>query len=223
MTPGFRRQRSVDTGFYQLLFDKMRRPFWANRVTGPGGGAQVTETFTDLVGGTITTTGDPLQVALRGPGYLVVDTPAGERLTRNGQLTVDADGQLATDDGFKVQGSGGGGIDVLEGKVQISSDGTVLSDEVPTGRLRIIEVEDPHALTRVGHSLYRAPDEVLEAAVEAVDTDIVPESLELSNVQLPYEMLQMILGVRAYAANQRVIMAIDETASRLIDQVGTPV
>lgn len=221
-TPGFRRQRVIDKGFYPVFLDKARRPIWTDGVRAPGGGLQTTETFSDFASGGIRTTGNPLDVALQGPGFLAVETPQGERFTRNGTFTVDTDGQLATPDGFKVLGEGGGGIDVRGGRVQFARDGTVYVDGAPTGRLRLVEFEDAHMLTREGANLFRASDAALRRSAPAAETEVLAESLELSNVQLPYELIQMTMGLRLYEANQRVITAIDETASRVIQDVGTP-
>ncbi len=222
-TPGFRRQNPVQKGFYEVLKNKMRHPFWFNTEEGPGGGLRMVETFTDLNGGAVTTTGDSLNVALSGQGYLVVDTPQGERFTRNGKLAVDSQGVLKTADGLAIQGEGSGNINVGTGKMTIDSEGTVLSDGVTVGKLRLIEFEDPHMLSRVGHNLYSASPEAMRRSAASVDTRVHHNSLEMANVQLPYEMAQLMLGTRAYAANQRVITAIDETASRLIERVGSPV
>jgi flagellar basal body rod protein FlgG len=62
----------------------------------------------------------------------------------------------------------------------------------------------------------------MDAAIPAESTTVAVASLEGSNVQLPAEMANMMMALRAYAANQRVIAAIDETVSRLINQVGAP-
>ena len=77
-------------------------------------------------------------------------------------------------------------------------------------------------LTREGYTLYSATQSAIDEAVQAETTVVSSGALETSNVQLPSEMADMMLALRAYAANQRVITAIDETMSRLIDQVGAP-
>jgi flagellar basal-body rod protein FlgG len=222
MTPGYKSQRGIDKGFYQLLFRHDRHPFWANRVTGPGGGLQLVETYTHHAAGGFTPTGDPLNVALDGPGFLVVNTPYGERFTRDGKFSVDVDGQLSTDEGFKVQGVTGATITVGAGDVQINQDGTVFVDGEAVDRLRVVEFEDPHMLTREGHNLWLANEDATNRSAVGANTRITPATVELSNVKIPYEMTTMMLAARSYAANQRVINAIDETASRLIDQVGMP-
>lgn len=222
MTPGYKRQRNVDTGFYQLLFSKGRDPFWSNRVPGPGGGVNLSETFTDHAVGSLTSTGNPLNVAIKGPAFIAVNTPAGEMYTRSGDFTIDSEGQLATSDGYKVLEMGGGGIDAQEGPVQIDANGNVTAGGVAMGRLRLVEFDDPRTLVHEGQNLYRATQPAIESLQPAVQSEIIPESLEASNVQLPAELIQMMMGTRQYEANQRVINAIDETVGRLIDQVGMP-
>jgi flagellar basal-body rod protein FlgG len=161
-------------------------------------------------------------VALDGPGFLVVNTPQGERFTRDGKFSVDVDGQLSTDEGYKVQGVAGATITVGSGAVEINQDGTVFVDGEAVDRLRRVEFQDPHMLTREGHNLWLANEDAMAQSADAADTAVVPATVELSNVKIPYEMTTMMLAARNYAANQRVINAIDETASRLIDQVGMP-
>ncbi len=222
-TPGFRRQDAVNKGFYEVFLNKLVSPTRLNQEAGPGGGVKVLETFTDTRNGVVTTTGNPLNVALMGPGYIAVETAQGDRFTRNGTLSVDTEGYLVTESGYRVQDVGGGYIDVRGGQVEIDGDGMIRVDGEVTGQIRLVEFEDPHALTREGHDLYAALDETLAAAAPAAETQVIPESLEASNVQLPVEMIKMIVGLRAYSANQRVINSIDETVSKLIEQVGSPV
>ncbi len=221
-TPAFRRQEPVQKGFYDVFSAEMTRPGRFNASRWPGGGCRFNETFTDTRGGAISTTGDPLNVALSGPGFLAVATPSGDRFTRCGMLAVDAEGQLATPDGFKVQGDGGAPIDVGEGALTIGGDGTVYAGGQETGRLRLVEFEDVHMLSREGQGLYRASDAALARSADAHATTVVHKALESSNVNLPQEMIGMITGLRAYEANQKMIAAVDETMSRLIDQVGMP-
>ena len=78
-------------------------------------------------------------------------------------------------------------------------------------------------LTREGHTLYRASAESLRRSAAPAYTEVVGKSLEMSNVQIPYEMVNLMMGLRAYAANQKVINSVDETLSQLIDRVGSPV
>lgn len=220
-TPGFKRQNAVQEGFYGVLLDKMQTPFHLNAKTNPGGGIGVSETYSDMSNGILTTTGDALNVGLSGPGFLTVATPAGDRYTRNGRLSVDADGQLSTIDGYKVLGAGGTPIAVSGGSLEFDENGTVLVDGAPAGRLAVVEFASPGRLSREGNSLYAAPDDMTPNPAE--NTGVVQKALEMANVQMPYEMAQMMVGLRAYAANQKVINCADETMSRLIEQVAMPI
>lgn len=223
-TIGFKRQSAVDRGFYSYFVRSLRRPMHFDVQQGPGGGVRTDETFTDFNAGIFQKTDDPLNLALRGPGYLVVDTPQGERFTRAGALSIDAQGYLITENGHRLQNAAGGdGIDVGAEAFRIDDRGRVLAGGQVAGRLRVVEFEDLHMLEREGHAMYRASDAALERSGPAAQTTVAHEHLEMSNVQVPREMVNMTLGLRAYAANQRVINAIDETMSRLIDQVGSPV
>ena len=218
-TPGFRTQNAIQRGFDEVLLSQYRRPVWLNSEKAPGGGLRTLETFTDTRSGPVTMTGNALNVALSGPGYIAVSTAGGERYTRNGSFTIDGDGQLSTTDGLKVLGQGGGGIDASGGSVEIDEEGRVSVDGREAGRIRLVEFEDPHGLTREGHNLYAATT----PGAEATETRVAPKSLEMSNVQVPYEMTQMTLALRMYSANQKVINAFDETMTRLINEVGAPV
>jgi len=221
-TPGFRRQEALQKGFYGIFSDRLRTPARYNAAQAPGGGVSFTGTFSDTSPGPLTVTGNALDVALSGPGFFSVETPEGQRFTRGGQFKLDTAGQLATADGYKVLDAGGSPIDVPRGTVSIASDGNVMVDGQVIGQLGVTEFENVHALTRQGDNLYVAGETALAAAEPADETLVVQNTLEMANVNLPQEMVSMILGTRAYGANQKAINAIDESTQRLIEQVGMP-
>lgn len=221
-TPGFRRQEPVVTGFYGAFLNELGSVSRYNVRTGPGGGVQLTETFSETRNGAVTTTGDPLHVALEGPGFFAVDTALGERFTRNGKFSINVAGELTTADGYPVHSAGGGPLDVSGGTPLIGPAGSVLVNGEYRGRIRVVEFSDPHMLQRQGQNLYFASPEAIGQSAEGVDTKIVPESVELSNVQVPLELSNMMMGMRVYDANRRVVSSIDATLGRVIDQVGMP-
>lgn len=221
-TPGYKRLQPVQLGFYEVFSDKALHPFYFTQEAAPAGGVKGVESFTNLSAGSFRITEDPLSVAVTGPGYIVVNTPDGERYTRNGQFTIDPEGNLVTPEGHTVASVQGDPINVRGEKIAISREGAVLVDGVEAGQIQLIEFEDPTRLEREGDNLYLASDAVLEQSAVAADTLLEQGTIELSNVQSPVEMSNMMLGLRAYEANQRVIQAIDATTSRLIDQIGAP-
>lgn len=221
-TPGFKRQIPVQKGFYEAFFAETQRSARFNLERGPGGGPTLNETFSDFGDGILTTTGNALDVGLVGPAFMVVETPQGDRYTRDGKFAVNVDGELVNSQGFRVLDTGGGPIRVDGAIVEIDPDGNVTADGQVAGTLQLVEFEDPHMLNREGLTLWSASQEALQRSGPAENTIVAGHSLELSNVQIPNEISQMMLALRAYGANQQVIQAIDETVGRLIDQVGAP-
>lgn len=221
-TPGYKRQQPVQLGFYEVFTGKQLAPIHYLREAAPAGGVKVVETYPDLANGILQHTENPLNLALQGPGFFVVDTPSGERYSRAGNFSLDAAGELTDSHGNKLQSVGGEPLNVGDGQVNIAEDGTVSVDGQPVGRLRVVEFAEPTRLMRDGENLFRASDEVTQQRAEAADTRVVQGKLEMSNVQLPHEMVQMMLGARAYEANQRMITTVDATLGRLIDQIGMP-
>ncbi len=221
-TTGYKRQSPVQLGFYQVFSQSLRRPFHFDIEAAPAGGVKVVETYPDLNGGVLRTTENPLHVALQGPGFFVLDTPRGPRYTRAGDFTADQAGNLATQNGHVVQSVTGHSISVRGGTVIIDREGRVSVDGAPTGQIRVVEFDAPHRLMREGESLYAASDTAAVGMAAAANTIVEQNQLEMSNVNLPREMTMMLLGMRAYEANQRVIQAFDATMGRLIESVGMP-
>lgn len=221
-TTGFKRQEPVQLGFYQVLSDTLKQPSHFKREAAPGGGVKLVETYPNLASGVLQPTDNPMHMALQGPGYFVVNTEQGERFTRAGDFGIDAEGHLATQNGHKVERVGGGPIDVRGGRVIIDETGNVTVNGVPAGQLQVVEFESPTRLERAGDNLYLANEEVGEGRRAAEETLVKHQHLEMSNVNLPKELSSMLLGMRAYEANQRVIQTLDDSVSRLIDQVGFP-
>src|SRR5262245_29787391 len=100
---------------------------------------QVVESATirDFSPGPIHETGNPLDVALGGDGFFVVNTARGERYTRQGSFTLDGQGYLVTARGDRVQGDGGD-ISIGEKDIRIADDGSIFADDQPVGRLKVV-------------------------------------------------------------------------------------
>lgn len=221
-TPGYKRSEPILSGFYSMFSEELRNPFRFDDNSAPGGGVRVGETYPDLSAGVLVETSNPLSMALQGDGFFVVETPNGERYTRSGAFTVNQQGQLSTQEGYPVQGTGGTPIDVRGSNVEVSRDGNVRVDGTVAGQLRLLNFESTRNFKREGSNLFSAPPEALQTATPPTSTFVQGNALENSNVNLPKEISSMMLGLRAYEANQKVVQAIDATMGRLIDQVGFP-
>lgn len=174
-------------------------------------------TVRDFAPGPLDSTGNALDVALDGDGWLAVATPDGERYTRNGALRLDAEGGLVTADGHRVQGEGG---DILfdddETDVTIADDGTVSTELGEKDRLRVVAFEDNEVLTAEGASLFSAD----EAPGAAAETRVVQGAIEGANVTPVLEMSRMIEVTRRYASLAQMMERGDELRRQAIGTLG---
>jgi flagellar basal-body rod protein FlgF len=153
--------------------------------------------------GAITTTGRDLDVSIDGPGMFAIDTPSGTRYTHDGRFARRADGVLATADGMAVQSDTGTPLAVgKEGAVQIETDGTVRSNDVVVGRLKVAEFQKPELLVREGPDRFRSDGEQPQApAVVAVR----PGSLEQSNVSVVDRIAELTNVSRTFGTLERAL------------------
>ena len=159
-------------------------------------------TFHDLSQGPVAETKNPLDLAISGTGFLVVQTAAGERYTRDGGLQVNNQGQLVTAAGNPVLG--GSGPIVLQPTdhdVNVSPDGTITvvegtgrTDSV-RGKLRLVSFADAQRLLKEGSNLYSASDGAAQADTKS---QVQQGYIEKSNVNAVAEMSRMIEVTRAY-------------------------
>lgn len=161
-------------------------------------------TWIDFGPGAIEHTGDPLNVALDGKGYLVVQTPRGQRYTRNGALSTNATGQLVTSEGYPVVGDGGPiTFQTGDHDISISQNGIVTVREGAStadsqrGKLQIASFDQPQRLQKDGGSTFLAPAGV-NAGPPPPDTRVIQGALEKSNVNAVAEMARMIQITRSY-------------------------
>jgi flagellar basal-body rod protein FlgG len=183
----------------------------------PGGGQSFAQ-WTDLSQALIRETERPLDVALDGAGFLVVQTPRGERYTRAGALTVNRDGQLATASGHPVLGDGGP-LAIRSARPSISDRGEVHDDGQPVGTLRVVEFPRSARLLKEGDSLFVPADRAVAPAA-AREYRVVAGALEESNVNAVRSMVEMIELLRSYESAQRAIQAVDEAEKYAVNDMG---
>ena len=174
--------------------------------------------WTDFTQGPIRETGRSLDVALNGPGFLVVETPRGERYTRAGALVVGPDGLLVTAQGERVLGERGA-IDVKGARIEISGRGEVRDGARVVDTLRVVDFPAPYRLVKEGNGLFGPAGPGIEPA-PATGYEIVAGSLESSNVNTVESMVSMIEILRSYEAAQRAIQAIDEINRQAANEIG---
>ena len=197
-TPGY---QSTIVGFHDLLYSSGN--YGSNVATGAGAAAQVVGH--DQTQGAIQQTGQPLDVAVQGEGYIEVRKPDGTiGLTRNGSLQINEKRQLTNQEGMMVQPPITIPSGVDPSQVSIESDGTVQAGNQKLGKISLVDVPAPDGLVADGDSVFSAT-----AASGAIRTaksaSLQQGSLEGSNVNVGDEMSKMMVAQQQYAMGSQAI------------------
>ncbi len=169
----------------------------------------------NLNAGPMTKTDNPLDLAINGDGYFVVETPDGERYTRNGTFQLNQDGQIVTTQGDPVLDIGGNAITIPpnEPHISISRDGSISAGETLIGRIQIVGFENEQELEKQSNSLFARGDQEPQAAEGA---EVAQGMIEGSNVQGIVEMTKMITTVRSYSSTSKLVEQEHERQRRAI-------
>jgi flagellar basal-body rod protein FlgG len=160
----------------------------------------------DFANGGIQRTGNSLDLALEGSGFIALEN---NRYTRRGDLKRNNDGYLTTQTGLQVLGSGGP-IYLPEGKVEIGPKGEVSVNQTPVDQIKILDFPEKEALVRLGEDLFETDQPGIPAAAE-----VRQGHLEGSNVEVVKEMTNIIMTLREFQAFQKIIQGFDEASSKL--------
>jgi flagellar basal-body rod protein FlgF len=173
----------------------------------------------DVSQGPIAMTGNPLDVALEGAGYIMVQGPGGQTLyTRDGAFSLTGEGRLVTSSGHPVLSSGGAPI-VLDPQGEtpsIGRDGAIRVAGVEAGRIGVASFAAPGALAKVGDNLWDAQG---QAAGEFQGV-VLQGALEGSNVRPVLELTRLIEISRAYQSAARIVSGADDLRQRAIERLG---
>jgi flagellar basal-body rod protein FlgG len=247
-TTGYKRDVAVQKAFSELLLRRMNDDGVYELPGGTGDrapiigkigmGVETNEFYTVFDQGSFKATGSNLDVALTGEGFIAIETPRGERYTRNGSFKLGKEGILETKDGYPVLGENGplqvkannfqvdkeGGVwinaayadDPMVGRENNTWDDTVLLD-----KLKLVDFDLDRYLQKQGSSLYRDTDTSGPAQImeRGQSPRVVQGFVETSNVDPVLEMVQMIEVNRAYEANQKVVQSEDSMLGTLLNQI----
>ena len=170
----------------------------------------------DWTPGSVSPTGNPLDVAIKDQGMFVVRRGDGqEAYTRSGKFHLDAQGFLVTTAGLNVLDDQGSEIQIPEGSedIQILANGTVRVTlpgqmfDTTVARLKLVNPM-PHTLERLPDGLFGSTEE-LEASD---DVNVLQGSIEGSNVNAAQAMVQMIAQNRLFDLNIRLIQAAEQNS-----------
>ena len=225
-TNGFKQNASAIKSFPQMLTHRINDTYL--KVSGVEGqmdvrpmiglsslGAVVDEIATDFGKGNVVKTDSKFDLALDGQGFFVVQTPFGERLTRDGNFTLNAARELVNVDGYRVMGQNGpisldGKNFVVDekGAIFVGDKGDQLLD-----KLKVVTVDDLKTIKKVGHNLFTVPAQHPQPR-GAEDFVMRQGALEKSNVNAITMLRNMIDIMRTYEANSKVIVTEDSIMGR---------
>ena len=193
-TTGFRREGVVFTEMIEALPNE-------------GGGiamAAARARFSDPSQGAVKQTGNPMDLAIQGRGYFMVETPDGNRLTRAGAFAQNTEGEMVNPDGYRLLDVGGAPIFIPPDAavVSVAQDGTVSADGNPLAQVGLFEVEDENAMTRQFGTLFN-PGEAEPLAMEGAV--VLQGFIEGSNVNPVTEMARMIEVQRTYEMGMKFL------------------
>ncbi|MFP4114751.1 MAG: flagellar basal-body rod protein FlgF [Spirochaetota bacterium] len=252
-TTGYKRDTPIEKAFPELLLRRMsddgvtQFPFRsfpigsydvAPVVGRVGTGVETNEYYTVFSQGSLKQTDNAFDLALEGEGFFVVDTPYGERYTRNGSFLIGPEGMLVTKEGYPVLGEDGP-IELKLNNFVVDEDGVIYENEafaddperlvsmrenewedtVEVDRLRIVDMRNARYIRKQGDSLWATTEESGDAfTMEAGRPKVHQGFLETSNVNPVTEMVRLIEVNRAYEANQKAIQSQDQMTGRLINE-----
>jgi flagellar basal-body rod protein FlgF len=181
-------------------------------------------TYRDMSQGAVEATNNPLDVAIDGTAFLAVQTPNGERYTRDGNLHINNQGQLVTGSGNPVLGANGPIVlQQTDHDINIAPDGTVTVVEGSgrtdslRGALRLVSFPDAQKMLKEGFNLYTAGD----GGAPQPDTKSTVRQgfIEKSNVNSVTEMSKMMEVSRAYASIANLMNQQSELQKTAIQQL----
>jgi flagellar basal-body rod protein FlgF len=181
-------------------------------------------TWLDLSQGPVEHTGNPLDVAISGNAFLTVQTPRGERYTRNGALQINSQGQLVTSEGLQVIGQNGPIVfQPTDRNISIGIDGLISvregqnTTDSQRGKLKLASFDQPQRLQKDGTSTYVAPAGVTPQV--ATNARVNQGAVEKSNVKSVMEMTRMVEVTRAYTQIASMLQQRSDMRKTALDKL----
>lgn len=167
----------------------------------------------DFTQGPLEPTGHPLDLALDGPGFFVVENGGGRSYTRDGSFRLDDRGTLVTQDGDPVAWKGARGSVRPTGLgVSVDPSGAVRQGESVIGQLDIVDVAEPASLVPAAGGRWIAPEGVGEIPAKAA---VRQGSVERSNVESMNELVELVNVQRGFESAATMLRSIEQSYSRL--------
>jgi flagellar basal-body rod protein FlgG len=180
--------------------------------------ASIEKQVTDFTPGMARETGLSTDLLIDGDGFFAVQTPWGERYTRQGNLRLDSEGRLATVDGNPVLGINGQPIEIATARFTVRPGGEITDAQgQEVGAVRLVEFPDPRWVLKEGNGLFRVTSpEGAPVAANPETVSVRQGFLASSNVQIVNELVTMIGIERAYQSFFKVMQTVDGLDGQMI-------
>ncbi|HEX4796501.1 MAG TPA: flagellar hook basal-body protein [Humisphaera sp.] len=220
-TTGFKRDLAFFRERPTAMQERNRPGDWSDPLQEQlGGGLLAQATMVDRSQGELEHTGNPLDMAIEGDGYFAVTSNGQTRLTRDGRMITDNNGQLilATGKGNPVLDVNGKPIILQQsGSTLVAQDGTISQDGRPVARIGVFKIADADKLQQLGGTLLGFPQ---SSQLQAANGLIRNEFIERANVDPTSELAGLMDTQRLLEANANMIRYQDTTLQRLVNDVG---
>lgn len=219
-TKGFKKTGTISESFPEVLLNRIEEGSTSAEIGGISSGSRIQRSFKDLSQGDLQQTGNPLDLALQGEGYFVVEAEDGNRYIRNGNFVLNAESEIVTQSGEALLDREGEPIQLIPGEeFSISENGEIrFNNGLEGAQINIVSFAEDREILQTGDNLL----ELNEGAGEPTPSDarVAQGFLENSNVEIVKEMVNMIKTNRHYESNQKVISSIDQNLDKVINEVG---
>jgi flagellar basal-body rod protein FlgF/flagellar basal-body rod protein FlgG len=216
-TPGFRARHNT----FRSMLAEHGNPMLSSLNQDTNDYGVLAGTRLDTTQGSLTKTGNELDLSIEGQGYFQVQTSQGTVYTRAGNFSVSAQRQLVTANGDPVLGQDGNPVSILGQPVSISADGTISVNGATTGKLGVVDFPANVDLQSVGGTYLKAPANTTPSPTTAT---IRQGMLEDSNVNPVSGVVELIDAQRSVEEMRRMLTLfsneMDKTATQDLPHVG---
>jgi len=205
-TPGYKAERVQFSDWLSRQSDGSQIAYTQDRAT-----------WRELSPGSLSHTGNPLDLAIAGGGYFTVSTPRGPRLTRDGRFGLMPDGTIADSSGDTLMDTNGRPIRIgpTDTNLTVSGDGTLSSENGQIGKIGVVQPQNPMQLMAEGGTLFQSNSNTVQVA----KPQVVQGAIEESNVQPIAEMTRLIDGERTYQFLVQYVQSESDRAKSATDKI----
>jgi len=189
----------------------------------------VNGTHTSFKTGGLKVTDNPLDLALTGPGFFEISTPAGVRYTKAGAFKLGPDGRLVTSEGHPVLSRGDAGADPAsrfinltgrEGSVHINDRGELYMNDALVSKISVVEFGDLKNIRKTGGLYFENKNPGANPPQEAATTAVKQGMLETSNVNPVEEIANLIRANRMFEQDLKAMKTVNEMLQKEANDIG---